>query len=140
MDKNGIFALINGNQVCYLATSEGNVPHVRGILVYRADDNGIIFHTGKFKDLYRQLRANPQVEFCFNNQDMQNLIQVRVSGKVEQLEDMALKQEIVSKRDFLKPWVEEQGYDGLAVFRLKKGRATVWTMATNFAPNTYIDL
>lgn len=48
-----------------------------------------------------------------------------MSGEMKQVENMALKREVVAKRDFLKPWVEEQGYDGLAVFRLKKGRATV---------------
>ncbi len=140
MDRNEIFAFINENQVCHLATSEDNVPHVRGILVYRADENGIIFHTGKFKDLYKQLIENPQVEFCFTNKDIQNLIQIRVSGRVELEEDLALKKEIVADRDFLKPWVEEKGYDGLAVFRLKNGKATIWTMATNFIPKIYIDL
>lgn len=140
MDQNEIFALINENQACHLATAEDDVPHVRGILVYRADENGIIFHTGKFKDLYRQLCANPQVEFCFTNNDMQNLIQVRVNGRVEAVENLELKKEIVAERDFLKPWVEKEGYDGLAVFRLKNGRVTVWTMATNFAPKTWVDL
>ena len=140
MNKNEIFTLINENQACHLATAEGNVPHVRGILVYRADENGIIFHTGKFKDLYKQLCANPHVEFCFSNNDMRNLIQVRVSGHIELMEDMDLKKEIVAERVFLKPWVEEQGYDGLAVFSLKNGQATVWTMATNFSPKSYIEL
>ena len=140
MNKNEIFTLLNENQACHLATIEGNVPHVRGILVYRADENGVIFHTGKFKDLYKQLCANPNVEFCFSNNDMQNLIQIRVNGHVELMEDIDLKKEIVAERDFLKPWVEEQGYDGLAVFSLKNGRATVWTMATNFSPKSYVEL
>jgi uncharacterized pyridoxamine 5'-phosphate oxidase family protein len=140
MDKNEIFTFINEHQACHLATCEDAQPHVRGILVYRADENGIVFHTGTFKDLYRQLIANPQVEFCFTNNSMQNLVQLRVSGQAVPEEDLALKKEIVEKRDFLKPWVEEQGYNSLAVFRLKNGRATVWTMATNFVPKTYINL
>lgn len=140
MDRDEVFAIINQNQACQLATAENNIPHVRGVLAYRADEQGIIFHTGKFKDLYRQLIANPHVEFCFTNNDMQNLIQIRVNGLVVLEEDMALKKEIVEARPFLKPWVEEHGYDGLAVFCLKKGQATVWTMATNFSPKTFIDL
>ncbi len=47
---------------------------------------------------------------------------MRVSGSVELVEDMALKKEIVAKRDFLKPWVEQQGWDLLVVYRLRKGR------------------
>jgi pyridoxamine 5'-phosphate oxidase len=138
MNKSEILALINANPACHLATAEGKVPYVRGILLYRADENGLVFHTGNTKDLYKQLSKNPRVEFCFN--DFQKGVQVRVSGSVEKVEDMALKQEIVAKREFLKPWVEKAGYDMMAVYRLSKGRATIWTMQTNFDPKTYIDL
>jgi len=138
MTKSEILALINANPACHLATVEGDAPRVRGVLLYRADDNGLVFHTGNTKDLYRQLTRNPKVEFCFN--DYQKGIQVRVSGSVELVEDMALKKEIVAKRDFLKPWVDQRGWDMLLVYRMKKGRATTWTMQTNFDPKTYVDL
>jgi uncharacterized pyridoxamine 5'-phosphate oxidase family protein len=138
MTKSEILALINANPACHLATVEGNAPRVRGILLYGADENGLVFHTGNTKDLHRQLSQSPKVEFCFN--DYQKGIQVRVSGSVDLVEDMALKKEIVAKRDFLKPWVEQQGYDMLVVYRLRKGRATTWTMQTNFDPKTYVDL
>jgi pyridoxamine 5'-phosphate oxidase len=138
MNKSEILALINANPACHLATVEGNAPRVRGILLYRADENGLIFHTGSTKDLHKQLSKNPRVEFCFN--DFQKGVQVRVSGSVEKVEDMVLKKEIVAKREFLKPWVEKSGYDMLAVYRIRKGRATIWTMETNFAPKTYVDL
>ena len=138
MNKSEILALINANPACHLATVEGNAPHVRGILLYKADENGLIFHTGSTKDLYKQLSKNPRVEFCFN--DFQKGVQVRVSGSVEKVEDMALKKEIVAKREFLKPWVEKSGYDVLVVYRIRKGRATIWTMESNFAPKTYVDL
>ena len=138
MNKSEILALINANPACHLATVEGNAPHVRGILLYRADENGLIFHTGSTKDLHKQLSKNPRVEFCFN--DFQKGVQVRVSGSVEKVEDMALKKEIVAKREFLKPWVEKSGYDVMAVYRIRKGRATIWTMESNFAPKTYVDL
>lgn len=140
MDKKEILALINENPRCFLATSDGGVPHVRGVLLYRADENGLIFHTGKFKDLYHQLCNNPAVEICFTSKDVQNLVQVRVNGTVELLEEAVLKEQIVADRDFLQPWVEKDGIDGLSVFRLNNGRATVWTMATNFANKEWIEL
>ena len=138
MTKSEILALINANPACHLATVEGNAPHVRGLLLYSADDDGLVFHTGSTKDLPRQLFQNPKAELCFN--DYQKGIQVRVSGSVEMVEDMALKKEIVAKRDFLKPWVEKSGYEMLAVYRIRKGRATTWTMQTNFDPKTYVEL
>ena len=138
MTKSEILALINANPACHLATVEGDTPHVRGILLYSADDNGLVFHTGNTKDLHRQLTQNPKAEVCFN--DYQKGIQVRVSGSVELVDDMVLKKEIVAKRDFLKPWMEQQGWEMLVVYRLKKGKATTWTMQTNFDPKTYVDL
>lgn len=140
MNKTEILQFMNSNPTFHLATVEGDKPHVRGMLLYRADENGIVFNTGKIKDLYKQLTKNPQVEMCFTNNIFENLIQVRVVGTVEPVEDLDLKKEIVEKRDFLKPWIEQAGYDALAVFRLKAGTALVWTMATNIAPKEYIQL
>ncbi len=140
MKKNEIFDFLNSNPVFYLATLDGGEPRVRGMLLYRADEDGIIFNTGKMKDLHKQLAANPRVEMCFTNNKFEDLIQVRVSGTLELVEDLELKKEIVEKREFLKPWVEKRGYDFLAVYRMKKGVATVWTMKTNFVPKEFIEL
>ena len=109
-------------------------------MLFRSDENGIMFHTGKMKDLHKQLSSNPKVELCFNN--YQDSIQVRIAGTVELVEDLELKKEIVASpgREFLKPWIEQMGYEPLAVYCLKNGKATVWTMETNFAPKSYIEL
>ena len=139
MTKAEIFTFLNKNLACHLATSEGNKPHVRGIRIYQASEDGIILQTTKIKDLHKQLSENPEVELCFNN--YADNVQVRVSGRLERIEDLALKKEIVSKRKFLQPWVEQRGgYDFIAVYCLKNGVATVWTMAANFDPKTYIQL
>ncbi|MFH1562732.1 MAG: pyridoxamine 5'-phosphate oxidase family protein [Nitrospirota bacterium] len=136
MERKEILAFMNANPAMHLATVEGNKPHVRGMLMYKADETGVIFHTGKMKDLHKQLTENPQVEMCFNNGN----IQIRVSGTVELVENIELKKEIVQKREFLKPWVEQAGYELLAIYRMNKGVATVWTMETNFAPKEFFEL
>ncbi|WP_136523265.1 pyridoxamine 5'-phosphate oxidase family protein [Geomonas ferrireducens] len=140
MTRNEILMFLNSNPIFHMATVDGDIPHVRGMLLYRADENGIVFNTGKIKDLYRQLNKNPRVELCFSNGIFENLIQVRIAGTVEALEDLDLKKEIVAKREFLRPWVEKVGYEQLAVYVLKKGNATVWTMSTNTEPKEYIQL
>ena len=138
MNKSEILAFLNAKPSCHLATVEGDKPHVRGMRIHRADENGIILQTTKIKDLYKQLSENPNVELCFNN--YKDNIQVRVSGTVELVKDMELKKEIIADRQFLKPLVEKEGYEVVTVYRLKKGVATVWTFETNFAPKTYIEL
>lgn len=144
MTKEEIFNIINANlpTVMYVATSENGQPHVRGILLFRADENGIIFHTGEMKDLYRQLLANPNAEVCFES----GKYQVRVEGKFELVNDDNLKREILNhpSRAFLRNWANEQGeqavLDFLRVFRMTHGKAHVWTMEDNFKPKEYVML
>jgi uncharacterized pyridoxamine 5'-phosphate oxidase family protein len=133
MNKHEILALINSNPAFFLGTAEDGEPRVRGMLLYRADEEGILFHTGGMKDVFRQLQANPAVELCFF--DHQKMIQVRVRGMARPIDDLQLKNEIVNSpgREFLKPWVESSGLDMLAVFRVEGCQALVWTMETNFA-------
>ena len=138
MTKEEVLEFINKNPVFSLATAEGNQPHVRIIMLYRADKDGIIFCTGRQKAVYKQLQANPAVEMCFYNADDGR--QVRIEGTVELLDDLELKMQIVEQFTFLKPWVESEGYEVLIPFCLKNGKAVTWTMETNFDPKEYIQL
>lgn len=144
MTKEQIFELMSKNPGFHLATIDGTMPRVRGMLLFRADDNGIIFHTGTFKDVYRQIVACPNVELCFN--DYEQNAQVRVSGSLEIIDDIALKEEISSHptRVFLQGWKQsvplEDFYNSFMVFRLKGGKAVVWTFETNLAPKVEIAL
>ncbi|HAR63659.1 MAG: pyridoxamine 5'-phosphate oxidase family protein [Candidatus Margulisiibacteriota bacterium] len=138
MNKAEVIDFINAHLGGHLATVEDGKPHVRGIFFYKADDDGIVFHTGTMKDLYRQVMANPNVETCFN--DFQQGIQIRVSGVAQEIKDMDFKKEIVSKREFLQKMIESNAasYETLAVFYIKNCVATPWTMAANFATKEYI--
>ena len=138
MNKSGILAFISINPVGFIATVEDGKPHVRGILMCWADEDGIVFGTGKMKDFHKQLAANPAVEICYYN--LKDNVQVRVSGVVEQEDSIELKKQMAAKFDFLKLWFEQYGYEFYVPYRLRHGRATVWTMAANFEPKTYIDL
>jgi uncharacterized pyridoxamine 5'-phosphate oxidase family protein len=140
MNRHEIQATINSNPAFFLATTEAGEPRVRGMLLYRADDKGILFHTGGMKDVYRQLMANPAVELCFF--DHQKMVQIRVRGAARRVDDRQLKQEIVNSpgREFLKPLVESHGLDVLEVFRIEECQALVWTMATNFAPKEPVQI
>jgi pyridoxamine 5'-phosphate oxidase len=138
MDKKDILSFIGNNPIFALATSENNTPHVRFMMLYRADDSGLLFHTGESKDLHRQLGNDPMVEMCFYNP--KEGIQVRISGTAELVEDMELKKQVVKDRPFMKAWVDSKGYEVLCIYRVIEGKACVWTMAANFAPKEYVQL
>ena len=137
MNREEIYIFLRENPFFCLATAESGIPHVRTLLLHKADETGIYFMVGKFKDVYRQLSLNPEVEICFSDDSRQ----VRIHGLVENLDkELDLKKEIAGARPFMKPWIEQYGYKYMAVFRLREGMATVWTLEAEFRPKDYIQL
>ena len=136
MNKSEILAFINANPKCCLATTQNGVPHVRYIQLYRADDDGIVFQTGKMKDLYKQLSENPKVEMLFYNSEEYK--QLWVSGIVEPIEDLNLKMEILDARPHHRELYGPDNCAPMAVYILKKGIAWFWTIERNVAPKEYI--
>lgn len=130
MTKQEIFALMNKYPVFYLATEDGDQPRVRGMLLFRADENGIIFHTASTKDVYAQIMKNPKAELCFSC----GAVQIRATGVLEKNDDPELRNEIFAHptRKFLQAW-KDLGIDKLLeVFVIKNASAVTWTMETNF--------
>ena len=134
MDKKEILKFITENPMSFLASVDGKAARVRGMETFRADDKGLVFYTSKEKNVFKQIAKNPEVEACYFAKG----IQVRVRGKMEILEDTALKMEIIEKRPFLKP-MYAVNTEGMGVMRLK-GKATTWSMQDMGAPMTFIDL
>jgi len=124
LDKKEILEFITKHPIAYMATVEGDKPRVRAMGTFRADENGIIFSMQTPKDVYNQLQNNPETELCYFAES----VQVRVSGRMQELTDQALKEEIVEKRPFYKPGVDESGWDYVGIFILKNGQADVLDM------------
>lgn len=138
MNAAEILEFIRKTQFGSLATIEAGEPRVRMVMIMRADEQGILFNTGANKDLNKQIAANPAAEFCFY--DPASQVQVRVQGRFAPQRDEATFTLVQEKLPFLKAMVAEHGTGALAPYILKKGRATVWTMANNMAPKTFVDL
>lgn len=144
MNKQEMLALMNQNPAFFLATVDGDQPRVRGMLLYKADESGIVFHSGSMKEVTRQVLNNPKVECCFN--DFKTGRQLRVRGQLEILDDRKLKDEIADhpSRAFLKPWKEggelSDFYETFVVFKMTDGVGVTWTMASNFEPNVDVVL
>jgi pyridoxamine 5'-phosphate oxidase len=140
MDKKEILEFISRNTTAFVATAEGDIPHVRALGTFRADEKGIIFAVQSYKDVYRQILDNPNTELCYWAEGLQ----IRVVGKFEAVKDLALKKQIVEKRPFYKPGVEKEGWDYVGAFIVKNARATILDMKGPPSPasatKTWIDL
>ena len=145
MTTQELFDFMNQTVAFTLATVDGEEPRVRTMMLYKADETGIVFHTGPFKEVYGQIMRNPNAQLCFY--DPAQGLQVRVRGALEMVSTPELKQEIAShpSRAFMQAWkarcaTEEEFYAMFDVFRLRGGIANVWTFQTNFAPKEDIAL
>jgi uncharacterized pyridoxamine 5'-phosphate oxidase family protein len=123
----------NQNPACWLATSVDGQPHVRGMLMWFADETGFYFHTGTVKPLSEQLSNNPRVEIAFHNpgQGRGDGRMMRVTGSAERVHDPALEARLVRERAWLSDMVAAQASGTLFLFRIPHGEIRDWTMATN---------
>ena len=135
-------AFINKNPACWLATCVDGQPHVRGMLMWFADETGVYFHTGTVKSLSDQLLQNPKVEAAFFNPGGGAGAgrMIRVSGTVERVHDPALEARLVRERAWLKDMVAAQAAGRLHVFRIVHGEIRDWTMAINLHEKEQVPL
>ncbi len=137
MQRDDIIQFIRENPLFFLGTTDGEQARVRGIMMYSIDEIGnIVFTTGKNKAMFKQIKSHPAIELCF----YANGTQIRVVGELIENDNLALKQEIVASRPFMKEWIEAAGYDAMAVLVLTKTQATVWTLETAMMRKRYIPL
>lgn len=120
----------NENPLCYVATVDGDQPHVRALLMWFADENGFYFGTMTSKRFWEQMEKNPKVELCFFNgaEDLMAAKMMRVTGSVELLRDEALNAKIVEERAFLEDLAGQPLGPVTEVFRVSSGKAVFWTM------------
>jgi len=56
MDLQECIKFASENPVCFLATSEGDQPRVRALLMWFANENGFYFATMSPKQVFKQLK------------------------------------------------------------------------------------
>jgi len=125
MERKAIIDFVRKNPISHMGTVEEGEPRVRAMQTAHIADEGLTFCTGAHKLVAKQLLADPNVELSYWSSD--DGIQIRLRGQMEHLEDVELKKHIVETTfTFLKPVVEEHGYESLALFRLAAGEYRTW--------------
>jgi uncharacterized pyridoxamine 5'-phosphate oxidase family protein len=142
LDFKDALSFANQNQACWLATSHDDQPHVRGLLMWFADQTGFYFHTGSVKSLAEQIAKNPRVEIAFFNpgKGPGDGRMLRVTGKAERVIDAALEARLVRERAWLKDMVAASANGTLFMFRVAHGEIREWTMATNLHEREQVPL
>ena len=105
--------------VFYFTTSENNQPHCRPFSFHMLVEDSVYFGFGTFKDVYKQVKANPNVEICAT----QNDTFLRMWGTAEECTNEDLTQKAFEVMPFLKDiYNDETGYV-LGIFKLTNATA-----------------
>lgn len=128
----------NENPVCYIATVEDNQPRVRAFGFWFADETGFYFQTSTIKEIVNQLKNNPKTEVCFYKHEGMIGTMLRISGEVEFIDDIKLKEKVFIDRPFLKNFGLTTDSPKLVLFRISHGQAIFWTMESNLKPKEII--
>lgn len=128
-----IVEFTNQNPTTWLATSDSDQPHLRAMAMWFADESGFYFHTGTQKRLSKQLVNNPKVELGFYNpgSDMGSMQMVRISGAIEQINDVALEKRLFEDRPWLHDVFKAFPDDKIFIFRIPHGEAQYWDLGLN---------
>ena len=84
----------------FIATTDGDQPRVRPFGVSEIIDGHFYLMTGKVKDVYKQMTANGKFEICALKPNCSDWM--RLSGTLENIEDVSMKQEFLNRNENLK--------------------------------------
>ena len=108
----------------YLATIEGDQPRVRPFGTIDLFEDRLYIQTGKSKDVYKQIEANPKVEICASS----GLDWLRVSATLVPDDRVEAKKHMLDAYPHLRTMYDEND-DNTIVLYLKDAKATFASLA-----------
>lgn len=114
--------------MCFLATVSGSQPHVRAFQYQFEQDGKLWFCTGKSKDVFKQLQANPAIEICSVNKDM---AWIRITANVSFEDNLAIKERILAEQPLIKGIYESADNPEFTTFSIAHGAFSI----TDFSGN-----
>ena len=121
-----VLDFLNKANVYYLATTDGDQPHVRPLGFVMEHDGKLMFCTGNNKPMFKQMLKNPKVELCACiGQET-----LRICGKVVVSTTLETKQKALDYMPMLKELYNEN--DGVfEIFYIDEATAILCDMAGN---------
>ena len=104
----------------FIATTDGDQPHVRAFGVSEIINDRLYIMTGKVKDVYKQLDKNGKFEICALKPSGSEWM--RLSGTLVNDETLAVKEEFLNRNESLKSMYKADD-DNMAVLYVTNGKA-----------------
>lgn len=110
----------------FIATADGDQPHVRPFGVSEIIDGRLYIVTGKVKDVYKQMAANGKFEICALKKS--NSEWMRLSGTLVNDETLSVKEELLNRNEGLKGMYKADD-DNMAVLYITNATARFCSFA-----------
>lgn len=110
----------------FLATVDGDQPHVRAFGVSEIINDRLYIMTGKVKDVYKQMTKNGKFEICALKPNGSEWM--RVTGTLVNDDDLAVKEELLNRNEGLKSMYKADD-DNMAVLYITNGTARFCSFA-----------
>ena len=114
--------LYDRTSIGYMATVDNGVPRVRPWGFMFEENGRLYFCTANNKDVFKQMQANPNVEFSLTNKDMAWL---RISGQVVFDSSLEKKEKMFETFPMLKQMYQSPDNPLLEAFYIEHGRAVI---------------
>ena len=103
----------------FLATVDGDQPKLRPLGLHFEMDDKVLFGVGDFKDVYKQLQANPKAEICA----FKDGVWLRVAGELIRDDRLAAKKHMLEQYPDLQAMYSAED-DNTEVLYFKSAEAT----------------
>lgn len=110
----------------FIATADGDQPHVRPFGVSEIIDGRLYIMTGKVKDVYKQMAANGKFEICALKPSGTEWM--RICGTLINDETLAVKEEFLNRNEGLKSMYKADD-DNMAVLYITNATARFCSFA-----------
>lgn len=115
-----VYDFLKKAQIYYLATDDSGQPRVRPFGTVDLFEDKVYIQTGRAKDCYRQMKANPNVELCAMNGGEW----IRICAKVVEAENLAAEKHMLEAYPDLQDRYQP-GDGNNVVFYLSDATATI---------------
>lgn len=105
--------------VYYLTTIDGNKPKCRPIGLNFVEGDKLYFGVGTFKEVYRQMQVNPNVEICAT----EGVKFLRYYGKAVFVDDSNLQDKAIEIMPMLKEIYNDETGNKMGIFYLENAVA-----------------
>ena len=115
-----VVKFLQENKTGFLATVEGTKPKVRPFQFMLEDSGNLFFCTNNTKDVFKQLQANPYVEFSSSTP---TFAWIRLSGQVKFSDDVRIKEKILEASGLVKSIYQRADNPIFEIFYIEYGTA-----------------